>query len=217
MTESRWIFFDLGWTLVDETNAHLERLRNLRSAVPRLASVGDAEFLRMCEEQASRFAASPFLAALQSVDPEAFESARPGAWYDHRRECLFAGVPETLRDLKASFRLGLIANQSAGTEGRLVNFGIRELFDVVVASTEAGLAKPDPRIFERAQSLAGCLPHQATMVGDRLDNDIGPAKNCGWRTVRVLQGFSRRQVPRSPAEAPDVTLDSVRHLSSGAL
>jgi HAD superfamily hydrolase (TIGR01509 family) len=217
MTEGRWIFFDLGWTLVDETEAHLERLAALRGFTPRLKKVGDDEFLRICEEQASSFAASPFFAALEAVDPGSFVSSRVRVEYSHRRERLYPGVPELLRELNRSFRLGLIANQSSGTERRLVDFRIREFFDVVVSSTEAGLAKPDPRIFAHAQSLAGCLPHQATMVGDRLDNDIGPARSCGWRTVRVLQGFARRQAPRSTAEAPDVTLESVVQLSAQAL
>jgi FMN phosphatase YigB (HAD superfamily) len=27
------------------------------------------------------------------------------------------------------------------------------------------------------------------MIGDRLDNDISPARLLGWKTIRVLQGL----------------------------
>jgi hypothetical protein len=49
-------------------------------------------------------------------------------------------------------------------------------------------------------------------LGDRLDNDIGPAKRAGWGTARILQGFSRNQEPRNLAERPDITFDSIAHL-----
>jgi FMN phosphatase YigB (HAD superfamily) len=41
------------------------------------------------------------------------------------------------------------------------------------------------------------------MVGDRLDNDIRPAKQLGWQTIRALQGFAWVQVPRDADEEPD--------------
>jgi FMN phosphatase YigB (HAD superfamily) len=85
---------------------------------------------------------------------------------------------------------------------------------VIVASAEAGIAKPDPRIFAHAQASAGCQAEDATMVGDRLDNDIGPAKSAGWRTVRVLRGFSRLQRPRCEEERPDLTISSLAELPS---
>ena len=44
------------------------------------------------------------------------------------------------------------------------------------------------------------------MIGDRLDNDIRPAKASGWRTIRVLRGFHRVQQPRDDSEEPDFTV-----------
>jgi FMN phosphatase YigB (HAD superfamily) len=96
---------------------------------------------------------------------------------------------------------------------RLTSFGILDAFSVVVASAEAGFEKPDPQIFKHALALAGCPPQDATMVGDRLDNDIGPANAAGWRTIRVLQGFARHQVPRSGTERPHKTIAAIGDLS----
>ena len=72
--------------------------------------------------------------------------------------------------------------------------------------------KPDPRIFETALEKAGCPPHEAVMIGDRLDNDVAPAKALGMKTVRVRQGFGVLQSPRSEADTPDFEIGSLSEL-----
>ena len=44
-------------------------------------------------------------------------------------------------------------------------------------------------IFHRALIAASCLPDSAVMIGDRLDNDIVPAKRVGMKTVWIRQGL----------------------------
>ena len=39
-------------------------------------------------------------------------------------------------------------------------------------------------------------PAEAAMVGDRLDNDIAPARQPGLRTVRILRGYGALSRPR---------------------
>jgi HAD superfamily hydrolase (TIGR01549 family) len=213
MIDNRWIFFDLGWTLVDETEAHLARLRRLRAIAPQYADVSDERFLQLCEHHASQFASSPFQEALRSLDPEDWTSASQLVSYEHSSEHLFSAVPALLGRLSTTHQLGILANQSAGTARRLQEFGIADFFSLIVPSTEIGLAKPDPRFFAHAQALAKSSPERITMVGDRLDNDIAPAKALGWNTVRVLQGFSRHQRPRDRREVPDLTINSVIDLT----
>ena len=41
------------------------------------------------------------------------------------------------------------------------------------------------------------------IVGDRIDNDITPAKSLGWKTIRIKQGLSQGQVPTGPIQEPD--------------
>ena len=78
-----------------------------------------------------------------------------------------------------------------------------------LCSFELGLEKPDSAIFSLALERAGCAPSEAVMIGDRLDNDIRPARQLGWRTVRVAQGFARLQSPRDSWDEPDLTADSL--------
>ena len=108
--------------------------------------------------------------------------------------------------------VGLIANQTPGTEKRLKAYGIFQYFDLIFVSAELGLSKPDPRIFRLAQENAGCSPGQAWMIGDRLDNDIKPAKEAGWNTIQILQGYNSKQKPKGQSEKPDYTISELNRL-----
>ena len=50
------------------------------------------------------------------------------------------------------------------------------------------------------------------MVGDRLDNDIAPARRLGMRGIRVLQGFGALSRPRNEWERPDGTVRTLAEL-----
>ncbi|MES2705432.1 MAG: HAD family hydrolase [Verrucomicrobiota bacterium] len=52
-------------------------------------------------------------------------------------------------------------------------------------SWRKGFSKPDPGVFEwltRRLAARGIAPHEILMIGDRLDNDILPARAAGWQT-----------------------------------
>ena len=111
------------------------------------------------------------------------------------------GVDGVLENLARTYRLALAANQPISCRENLEAFGWLRHFEVVGISREMGLAKPDPAFYEALLAQAGCAPGEAVMVGDRLDNDIAPARALGMWTIQVLtnpaeQGF---QV-RTPAE-----------------
>ena len=106
-------------------------------------------------------------------------------------EILYPNTVKVLDNLSQKYKLGIIANQNCGTEKRLEHFGILKYFDIVVSSAEEGVAKPNPEIFNRAVSRADTYVDRCVMIGDRLDNDIVPAKRMGFKTVWVRQGFAR--------------------------
>ena len=114
--------------------------------------------------------------------------------------------------LSARYRIGVIANQPAGTEERLTNWGLMPLVSICLSSTEVGLEKPDPAIFRLALTRAECAPEEAVMIGDRLDNDIRPARLQGWKTIRILQGFARFQSPRDRFDEADPTVAELQEL-----
>jgi FMN phosphatase YigB (HAD superfamily) len=66
---------------------------------------------------------------------------------------------------------------------KLRAWGIAHHFDILALNSVVGFQKPDARLYEWAIDQAGCRPHDAIMVGNRLDMDIVPAENLGMRTI----------------------------------
>ena len=94
-----------------------------------------------------------------------------------------------LQELGSKYHIGIIANQALGTKERLDKWGLLQYIDMVIASAEEGISKPDLRIFQLALEQAGCNRNEAILIGDRIDNDIIPAKKIGMSTIWVKQGM----------------------------
>ena len=99
---------------------------------------------------------------------------------------------DTLRWLKERrCLLGIISNAQAYTlrelQEALATRGLdRSLFerDLCFWSFEHGFSKPDPHVFQILTArleARGITPDQTLMVGDRIDNDLEPARAHGWR------------------------------------
>ncbi len=211
----RWLFLDMGWTLVDETRAHRYRWQTVSELLRQWnRRLSEAELASQAEWAATRFEQSPFRAVVDALGLPGhhYQTLMNTAVYPKEREELYPETPAVLSQLQSRYKLAVVANQPAGTESRLDFWGIRGCFSAVVVSAEAGLSKPDSMIFLHALEIAGCRSGEAVVVGDRLDNDIGPAKRLGCTTVRVLQGPHRFQEPRNGHEVPDLTLQSIAQL-----
>ena len=109
-------------------------------------------------------------------------------------------------------RLGIVANQPQAALERLARAGIGHLFEHHGLSGLTGVSKPDPRAFAAAAEALSVPAAACIMVGDRIDNDIAPAKVLGMAAILFRGGRHRRQRPRSPAEEPDAVVTDVREL-----
>ncbi len=204
-----WLFFDLGYTLINEDAAAMGRLGQLSYALGQRGITASPEELRAAFEAASaRFDPNPFRSLLLTFtdDEEVISFVRSSGRYPKELESPYPQTQPLLEQLVGRYKLGVIANQSAGTQERLERYGLAHYFDVCVSSGDVGIEKPDPAIFQLALERAGCASTEAMMIGDRLDNDIRPAKALGFRTMRILQGTHRLQKPRNDAETPDATV-----------
>lgn len=200
MTGIRWIFFDMGSTLIDESLAMEHRIREVIEGT-------DITYEQFTEKKVF-FAKQNKPADLETIR---FFGLTKTPWHKED-ERLYPDAEECLSRLHRHYKIGIIANQSYGSKERLRRFGILEYIDLIVASAEEGVAKPDRRIFERALERAGCKPEEAVMVGDRLDNDIVPANGIGMFTVWIRQGDWKDACPREESEQPDRVVDSLREL-----
>jgi putative hydrolase of the HAD superfamily len=116
-------------------------------------------------------------------------------------------VPEpTLAALDAlrarGLRLGLVSNVSvpgALMRRALDTLGIAGYFECAVFSSEIGVRKPHPRIYQTVLDALDVAPHAAVFVGDRVREDVYGPRALG---MRVVLTHEHRQEPPDGA-APD--------------
>ncbi len=95
-------------------------------------------------------------------------------------------VVECARSLRSDdFKTALVTNNAAEfREGWRNSIPVDELFDVVVDSSEEGVRKPDPRIFQRTLERLGVEASRSVFLDDFTGN-IAAAEALGIRGVLV--------------------------------
>jgi 5'-nucleotidase len=112
------------------------------------------------------------------------------------------GMKDAVRELAGRYRLGVIANQLRDVSVALDEIGIGKMMEVRAISEIIGIRKPDPEIYRWACSQAGCEPREAVMVGDRVDNDVIPARAIGlWTILFRMSHEGKGAVPADEMEA----------------
>jgi putative hydrolase of the HAD superfamily len=109
----------------------------------------------------------------------------------HREGALQRPAPDTIPTLEAlvtaGHRLGIISNWDDTLVPILRRHDIAGFFDVVVVSSEVGVAKPHPAIFRAALEAAGVAPEAAVLVGDDAETDLAGARAAGIRPVMLAR------------------------------
>ena len=201
MNKIKWIFFDIGSTLVDESAVYENRIEEITQS----NNIDKNEFVAKVIQRAQ-------------TDPRPIMSVakdygvKVPAWR-HDLEVLYPDTKELLQRLSQKYKIGIIANQDFGTEQRLTDFNVHQYINLVIASAEEGVAKPDLRIFQIALARADCKPEEAVMVGDRIDNDIIPANKIGMTTMWIKQGFGSYAEPKTVEEQSDYIVNSLAEIT----
>lgn len=104
-----------------------------------------------------------------------------------------------------------MANQPAHVASFLETLPV----DRVATSAAWGVAKPDPAFFERVAAELEAVPSRIAYVGDRVDNDVLPAKRAGMLAVHIRRGpWGVIQSAWPEAAAADLRVDSLAELVS---
>ncbi len=129
--------------------------------------------------------------------------------------------PQNLAALRTlrndGFRLGMVSNITAHGDfvrEDLDRLGLLDLFDVVVLSSEVGVRKPHPRIYETVLLSLGIPAADTLFVGDRLREDVSGPQLLGMRTVLTREFRAEEAGAGSPV--PDAVIDSLTELPSVA-
>lgn len=137
----------------------------------------------------------PEVAALDATAQTEFAFRQTGLWHTVR---LCPAAADTLHDLKRSgLLLGIASNAQPYTlrelDEALATAGLSAtMFTPALTfwSFAHGFSKPDPHVFRLLTARLrahGVAPGETLMVGDRLDNDIEPARAHGWQTWHIIR------------------------------
>ncbi|MCB2154403.1 HAD family hydrolase [bacterium] len=221
----KWLFFDVGGTIFDDEPVYkfqedvIFELLNKNGC-----EVGEKEFAsavrsarryylpRYVNHLIWIFTEEPSKYEKISIEFEKKLNKLPYKKYQ-KLVNLLPGMKDLLMDLSQHFSLGAIGNQPAVVRRRLEEEGLIDILQVQAISSEMGMRKPDLRFYLGAMAMARCQPNEAAMIGDRLDNDIYPARSLGMTTVRLKSGPHRHQPVLSPEFLPHYTVANTRQLA----
>jgi len=85
-----------------------------------------------------------------------------------------------------AYRIGIAGNQPEAAEAALRAAGVTA--DFIATSAAWGVEKPSPAFFARVAEAAGVPAAEIAYVGDRIDNDVAPARAAGMTAVFIRRG-----------------------------
>ena len=206
MSNLKCIFFDIGCTLVDESdvwNKRCQEQSEMSEAKRRGITAKD-----IYEEivKASKEYKPQYRTVVKNFN------FKESATYRSELEKLYDDTDFVLDKLSKKYKLGIIANQGYGLKERMKTLGILKYFDYIISSWDYKVMKPDVKLFEIALKESGFKSSDTVMVGDRLDNDILPAKSIGMKTIWIKQGFGGMQVPIDDRYIPDREIAELKEI-----
>lgn len=127
-----------------------------------------------------------------------------------QRVDLYPGVAEALDRLAARWPLYALSNGNAD----LAKTGVGRWFRGSLSAREAGVAKPDPRIFHQACQRLGQTPAAVLHIGDDLRADVLGARAAGLRAAWLRP--AAQADPGQPACWQGVDLPALSHWLLGS-
>lgn len=177
------VVFDVGETLVDESREYgtwadwLGVPRHTFSAV-----FGAVIAQGMDYREAFHFFRPGF-----SLDAERARRADSGQPESFGESDLYPDARPALEGLRAmGVWIGVAGNQTSRAGDILRKLDLPA--DMIATSDDWNASKPDASFFRALLDEAPCAADEIIYVGDRLDNDLKPARAAGMRTAFIRRG-----------------------------
>ncbi len=177
------VVFDVGETLVDETREYGTWADWL--GVPRhtFASVFGAVIASGQDYRETFQIFQPGFDLTQARQARA-NAGQPEAYSE---DDLYPDVRPALSKLQAmGIWVGIVGNQTIRS-GQILR-SLQLPTDFIATSDDWGVEKPSAAFFSKVVEVAPCDGDEIVYVGDRIDNDVAPAKAAGMRTAYIQRG-----------------------------
>lgn len=215
------VLLDAGGVILDESEDEKSRVRVAVEVLSGVVPGYSAEMLyRDLDEAIDGFCSRvlsyaiwkhtrPDRALYESLYSEFREKWRP----NRPPLRIMPGFREEAEAIARDFDLAIAGQYGGDLLELLEREALMDLFTYRFTQDDFDITKPDPRYLERIAGACGVTPGECIMVGDRIDNDIIPARQLGMKAVLVRVGLHRRQQPRVPYEIPDAEVEGIQGLA----
>lgn len=178
-----FVVFDIGGTVVREDRSWTQWADWLNVTPPVL------------------FAALGAVIANREDDRRVFELIQPNFDFETERraketsglnwhlqnEDLYPDAIPCIQELsELGYRIGLAGNQPTSIEAMIEELALPVEF--IASSERWGVSKPAPAFFDCVIEATGVTADRVAYVGDRLDNDVLPARLAGMFSIFVRRG-----------------------------
>lgn len=121
---------------------------------------------------------------------------------------LISGAKDLLEYLKPKYQLHIITNGFREVQHtKLSNSGILEYFRTITNSEDAGVKKPNPKIFNHALEVSGAEIARSMMIGDNYEADILGAEAVGFKTICF--NYHKERLPNNAVQVFE--LKQIKH------
>lgn len=101
-----------------------------------------------------------------------------------------AGLLTYVKQLRANYKTAVLSNANKGVlERKIGRERLYDCFDVVVASAEVGMVKPDPRIYRHAAEQLDVEPAECVFIDDS-QLFVDQARELGMQAI-LYQNFAQ--------------------------
>ncbi len=100
------------------------------------------------------------------------------------------------------------------------NLGIKAVVSMIEEATgnkAFSVGKPSPVMMRAARKRLGLMTDETIVIGDTMDTDILGSVQMGYQSVLTLSGVTKKSDLGNYAFAPDMIVNSVKHLNLDTL
>ncbi len=194
------LLFDFDGVVLDSFSAHLQAWQETLAPLGIAMAVDDLALKEgMPTEPMARLLVETALGR-ESTLPEVvrLSTTKRALYLQYLRPQPIRGILQLLHDVRGrGYRVGLVTGGiRSNVQSVLAQFGIADLFDVVVTAEDTARGKPDPEPYRLAAYLLG-LPASHCLVVENAPMGIESALGAGMACVALETTLPPEKLPRA--------------------